>query len=192
MSSRRRARDCIATERTLLRPWRESDREPFARINADPDVMRHFPSTLSRKASDDLFDLLESARQERGFGIWAIELPGVAPLVGFVGLHEATFEAKFTPCIEIGWRLDAPYWGRGLAFEASRAALAEGFAALGVDEILAWTAAGNVRSRVLMDRLGMVRDEAKDFDHPRIPAGDPLRAHVLYRLSSEAFSLSHP
>lgn len=168
----------LRTERLLLRRWNDADRAPFATLNADPRVMEHFPALLTRTESDALVDRIEAGFQEHGFGLWAIELDG--SFVGFTGLSVPTFEAPFLPGVEIGWRLAAEAWGRGVATEAARAALADGFERVEVREVLSFTAAVNVRSERVMQRLGMRPDGA--FDHPRVPAGSPLRRHVLYRL----------
>jgi len=170
----------LATERLLLRGWREEDLEPFAKLNADPRVMEYFPSTMTREESDAFVEYIVGHFAERGFGLWAVEAPGVAPFVGFVGLNAPTFEAHFTPCVEIGWRLDAPFWGKGYATEAARAALAFGFEEAGLEEILSWTTPLNAPSVAVMKRLGMRFDG--EFDHPRLPEGHRLRRHVLYRL----------
>ena len=173
----------MRTERLLLRRWRPSDRAPFAALNADPRVMRHFPATLSRAESDAYAERIEAHFAEHGFGLWAVEAPDLAAFIGFVGLSVPRFEAPFTPCVEIGWRLAAEHWGRGYAPEAARAALAFGFETLALAEILSFTAAANQPSRRVMEKLGMTHDPADDFDHPALPEGHALRRHVLYRLS---------
>lgn len=172
----------LRTERLLLRPWRDDDLEPFAALNANLSVMEHFPSPLCRVESDTLAARLAADLAERGFGYWAVEVPGVAPFIGFVGLGVPSFQAHFTPCVEVGWRLARQHWGRGYASEAARAALRFGFERAVSDEIVAFTTPGNLRSRRLMESLGMVRDPADDFDHPLLEQGHPLRRHVLYRL----------
>ncbi len=171
----------LRTERLLLRRWTGSDREPFAALNADPRVMEHFPALLTPQESAAMIARIEEHFERHGFGLWAVEIPGAAPCVG---LSVPRFEARFTPCIEIGWRLAADYWGRGYATEAARAALAFGFETLGLAEILSFTATENARSRRVMERLGMTHDPADDFDHPLLPAGHRLRRHVLYRLGN--------
>lgn len=175
----------LRTERLLLRAWRDSDRVPFAELNADPVVMEHFPSTLDRATSDAMVDRILDRWAAGRPSLWAVEVPGGAEFIGFVGLLEPSFVAAFTPCVEIGWRLAAPSWGRGYAPEAARAALAHGFDTLGADEIVSFTAPANANSRRVMEKLGMHHDPADDFDHPNLPEGDPLRRHVLYRLSAE-------
>ena len=171
----------LRTERLLLRRWRPEDREPFAALNADLRVMEHFPSTLTRAQSDAGADSIEVHFDRHGFGLWAVEVPGVTAFAGFVGLAVPSFEAAFTPCVEIGWRLGADYWGRGYATEAARAALSYGFGTLRLTEIVSFTVPGNIRSIRVMERVNMTRDPHGDFDHPRIPEGHPLRRHVLYR-----------
>lgn len=144
--------------------------------------MEHFPAPLSLAESDAFAAQVRREMDERGFGLWAVEVPGVAPFVGFTGLAVPRFRAHFTPCVEVGWRIAREHWGRGYATEAARAALAHGFAALGLEEIVSFTAAGNLRSRRVMEKLGMTHDPADDFEHPSLPPGHPLRRHVLYRI----------
>ena len=168
----------LRTERLVLRRWREGDREPFARMNADPQVMRFFPAPLSRVESDAFVDRIERQFDERGYGLWALEIPGAATFIGYVGLELHPYFA--VP--EIGWRLDRPYWGKGYATEAARAAVADGFDRIGLDEIISFTTPLNIPSIRVMERLGMTHDPADDFDHPNVPAGHAFRRHVLYRL----------
>ncbi len=170
------------TERLVLRQWREDDREPFAAMNADPEVMRHFPTVLDREASDAVLDRLRAAVEEQGWGLWAVERADTGQLLGFTGLSVPRHPLPFMPCVEVGWRLTRPAWGHGFATEAAREALRVGFDELGLDEVVSFAAVDNTRSRAVMERLGMTRDPADDFDHPALPAGDPLRRHVLYRL----------
>ncbi len=171
----------LETNRLLLRAWRSEDLAPFAALNADPRVMEHFPAPLSRAESDALAERIQAHFDAHGFGVWAVEAPGVAAFAGFVGLAVPRFEAHFTPCVEIGWRLAAEHWGRGYATEGARAAMAFGFESLELDEIVSFTAPANVRSVRVMEKLGMTRDPEEDFDHPSLPEGHPLRRHVLYR-----------
>ena len=165
-----------------MRRWREGDREPFAAINADPAVMEHFPVTLTRAQSDELIDAIEAAFDRDGHGLWALEVRSSGELVGFAGLAVPVFEAHFTPAVEVGWRLARTAWGNGYATEAGRAALEFGFQRAGLGEIVSFTSVGNVRSRAVMERIGMSRDPEDDFDNPQIPPGHPLRPHVLYRV----------
>lgn len=176
----------LKTERLILRRWRASDREPFRAMNADPRVMEFFPSTLAAAESDALAERIERHFDAHGFGLFATELRATSSFIGFVGLTVPAFEATFTPCVEIGWRLAANVWGRGLATEAAREALRHGFGEAKLTEILSWTAVANIRSRRVMEKLGMTHDPADDFDHPRLPEGHPLRRHVLYRLKPAA------
>jgi RimJ/RimL family protein N-acetyltransferase len=158
------------------------DREPFAVMNADARVNEFLPGPLSREQSDALADRIAAHFDEHGFGLWAVEIPGVAPFAGFVGLAVPRFEAHFTPCVEIGWRLSADCWGRGYATEGARAALAFAFEDLKLDEVVSMTVPDNLRSRRVMEKLGLSRDPADDFDHPLLPEGHRLRRHVLYRI----------
>jgi len=171
----------LRTNRLLLRRWRPEDREPFAALNADPRVMEHFPAVLSREESDALAARMETHFDGHGFGRWAVEIVGVTPFAGFVGLSIPHFQAPFVPCVEIGWRLATDFWGRGYATEGAKAALAFGFYELGLKEIISFTVPENLRSRRVMEKIGMTYDPKDDFDHPLLPAGHPLRPHVLYR-----------
>jgi RimJ/RimL family protein N-acetyltransferase len=174
--------------RVQLRRWRVEDRAPFAAMNSDPRVMEFFRSPLTRDDSDAMADRIERHFDEYGFGLWALEVPGVAPFIGFAGLTWARFDAHFTPAVEIGWRLAFLYWGRGYATEAARLALAFGFDVLALEETVSFTAVGNRRSRAVMERLGMRRDPVGDFDYPGFPEGHPMRRHVLYRIGSDRYS----
>ena len=171
----------LRAPRLLLRRWRKADSAPFAAISADPAVMAMLLPLADRAASDAWIADACAHWAAHGFGLFAVELPGEAPLIGAVGLHRAPFAAPFPP-VEIAWRLARSYWGRGYATEAARAAIADGFTRLGLDEIVAYTVPHNLRSRRVMERLGMCRDPNDDFDHPRLPPGRALRRHVLYRL----------
>jgi RimJ/RimL family protein N-acetyltransferase len=165
-----------------LRQWRDSDLEPYAAMNADPEVMRYFPAALSREQSQVSLARQRSLIEQRGWGLWALDVDGV--FAGFTGLAIPSFEAPFMPCVEVGWRLRREYWGRGVAFRGALQALEYGFSVLKLAEIVSFTAAVNAPSRRLMERLSFVRDAASDFDHPSIPKGHPLRPHVLYRKKS--------
>ena len=171
----------LVTERLVLRTWRPEDRAPFAALNADPVVVEYLAGPLDRAASDALVSNHEAHWAAEGFGMWAVEVPGVAPFVGSVGLRRVPAGLPFTPAVEVAWRLARQFWGHGYATEAARAAVTFGFDPAGLDEVVSFTAVGNARSRRVMERLGMTRDAAGDFEHPRLAVGDPLRAHVLYR-----------
>lgn len=173
----------VETERLLLREWREDDLEPFAALNADPVVMEHFPSTLTREASDALVDRINAHFAEHGYGLWALEVGDTGEFIGFTGLAWQTYPAHFTPAVEVGWRLQRSAWGHGYASEAARAALAVGFENAGLDEIVSLTAVTNVRSQRVMQRIGMTRDPADDFLHPNVPDGHRVQPHVLYRIA---------
>jgi RimJ/RimL family protein N-acetyltransferase len=171
----------LRTDRLILRRWLPDDRVPFAALNSDPRVMEHFPAALSREESDALADRIDAHFTRYQFGLWAMEIPQRTSFAGFVGLALPGFEAHFTPCVEIGWRLAAAHWGFGYATEAARAVLTFGFERLALDEIVSFTTVENYRSRRVMERIGMVHDPGDDFDHPALPDGHPLRRHVLYR-----------
>jgi len=173
----------LTTPRLRLRSWRNDDLPSFATLNADPRVMEFFPKLLTQAESDASAAAIRENCESRGFGLWAVEILRATTFIGFVGLNVPRFEAHFTPCVEIGWRLAFEHWHRGFATEAARAAVRFGFEQLNLQEIVSFTVPENVRSRRVMERLGMTHDAAEDFDHPVLPVGHPLRRHVLYRLS---------
>jgi len=174
----------LETPRLLLRPWRDEDLAPFAALNADRRVMEFFPSTLTRVESDTFAERIRAHFAEWGYGLWAAEVPGVVPFVGFVGLQWTTFEAAFTPALEVGFRLAAECWGRGYATEGGRAALRFAFEQAGLEEVVSFTAEVNPRAPRAIEKLGLVRDSDGDFDHPRLPPGHWLRRHRLFRVRS--------
>ena len=173
----------LTTARLRLRAWGERDLAPFAALNADPRVTEFFPGPLTRAESDALVAHIKAHFVQHGFGLWAVQVAGVADFIGFVGLAVPTFQAHFTPCVEIAWRLAFDHWGHGYSTEAATAALEFAFDHLRRDEIVSFTVPDNLRSRQVMGRLGMRRSPEDDFDHPALPEGHPLRRHVLYRLS---------
>ncbi|MGW8247507.1 MAG: GNAT family N-acetyltransferase [Acidiferrobacterales bacterium] len=172
------------TDRLRLRQWRDNDREPFARMNADPRVMEFFPTVLSRADSDALMDRCQSLITEQGWGLWAVEKRDNDEFIGFVGLNRPAYDLPFSPCVEIGWRLGFEHWGKGYATEAAQSALRTGFEQLGFPEIVSYTPVNNKRSRAVMERLHM-RDTGETFQHPMVQPGSPLRLHCLYRLTFE-------
>ncbi len=183
----------LRTERLVLREWWDEDLDPFAAMNADPEVMRFLVKQMARVESDYRAAQIREHFRIHGFGKWAVEVRDTARFIGFVGIEQVTFEAPFTPNVEIGWRLAREAWGQGFATEAARAAMTFGFDKLGLNEIVSFTVPDNVPSRRVMERLGMTRDPAEDFDHPFLAEGHPLRKHVLYRLSrSECVGVSPP
>jgi RimJ/RimL family protein N-acetyltransferase len=171
----------IATQRLVLRRWRDDDLAPFAALNGDQTAMRFMPSVMTADETRAMVERIRAHFDAHGFGPWAVEVPGVAPFIGFVGLQRPAFEAHFTPCVEIGWRLLPAYWGKGYASEAAAAALRFGFEDLNLDQIVSLTVLANKPSWSVMERIGMTRDPADDFDHPRLAEGHPLRRHILYR-----------
>jgi RimJ/RimL family protein N-acetyltransferase len=172
----------LDTARLKLRHWSAADLAPFAALNADPEVMRFMPGALSRSQSDAFAWACQAQLERQGFGLWAAEVREGAPFIGYVGIRAPTFEAPFTPCIEVGWRLARDSWGHGYAIEAARACLTLAFGALALPEILSFTVPANTRSRAVMERLGMTLDPGGAFEHPRLPEGHALRHHLLYRL----------
>ena len=180
----------VRTERLLLRRWRDADREPFAAMNADPAVVEHLQGPMSREGSDDFSDRIERHWDEHGWGLWAVEVPEVAPFIGYVGLWPADYVEP--GMVEVGWRLAREHWGHGYATEAARAALEYGFTDVGLAEIVSFTVPQNERSWRVMERIGLVRDPGGDFDHPRVdPVVHPeLVRHVFYRLSRDGWLFS--
>src|SRR5262245_23363458 len=174
----------LRTDRLVLRRWQDIDRGPFAALNADPVVMEHFPAMLTREQSDTMVDVIEAGFDKHGFGLWALEIAETGEFIGFTGLSVVRFDAPFAPAVEVGWRLARPYWGHGYASEAARRSIAYGLDEERLPEIVSFTYVGNLRSRAVMERVGMTRDPADDFDHPRLPIDSRLRPHGLYRTRS--------
>jgi RimJ/RimL family protein N-acetyltransferase len=175
--------ESLKTDRLLLRRWRESDRLPFQAMNADPRVMEFMPSLLAPAESDALITRIESHFARHGLGLFAAERLDDATFAGFIGLSVPAFDAHFMPAVEIGWRLAFDFWGQGLATEGARAVAHYAFDEVGLDSIVSFTVPANMRSRRVMERIGMTHDPRDDFDHPGLPKGHPLRHHVLFRLS---------
>jgi RimJ/RimL family protein N-acetyltransferase len=174
--------ESLTTGRLLLRRWRDADRQPFQILNADPRVMEFMPRQLAPEASDDMIVRIEQHFDRHGFGLFAAELIAEKAFLGFIGLSVPAFDAPFMPAVEIGWRLAAEYWGQGLATEGARAVARHAFETAGLASLVSFTVPQNLRSRRVMEKLGMAHDPSDDFDHPRLPEGHPLRRHVLYRL----------
>jgi RimJ/RimL family protein N-acetyltransferase len=172
------------TERLRLRQWCPSDLEPFAALNADPRVMEFFPSVLGREASNAAVERWQAQIEARGWGLWAAEIRSTKEFIGFIGLQVPIAPLPFSPCVEVGWRLARNYWGRGYATEGARGAICQGFVQLGLAEIVSFTAVGNLKSRAVMERLGMQAAEGT-FEHPGVPEGSPVREHCLYRLTRD-------
>ena len=172
----------LVTERLMLRPWWDDDWERMAAINADPQVMRFMMGVQSREESDRAMARMLVQTMQDGFGPWAVEAPRIAPLIGRVGARRVKTGLPCAPCVELVWRIGQPWWGLGYAMEAARAAIADLFEVHGVAEVVAVTSVLNAASIRVMDKLGMTRDPAEDFDHPLVPAGHHLSRHLLYRL----------
>lgn len=170
----------LATKRLTLRRWRDDDRVPFAELNADPAVMEFFVAPLTREQSDDFVDRIGAHFDAHGWGLWAVEVADSNAFIGYVGLWTPSWNPAL---VEVGWRLARASWGNGFATEAARAAIDDGFGRLDLPEIVSFTAVDNIRSQRVMQKIGMRRDPAEDFDHPSIPAGHPLCRHVLYRIT---------
>jgi ribosomal-protein-alanine N-acetyltransferase len=171
----------IRTERLVLRRWTDADRPAFYDLNSDPVVMATIAPVMDRAQSDSLMDRIEAGFDVHGFGLWCVELDGVS--IGFTGLSVPWFRDG----VEVGWRIRSAWWGHGYAPEAARAALAVAFDEIGLDEVISFTAATNTNSQRVMQKIGMTRDPSGDFDHPSLAAGNPLRAHVLYRLTAARY-----
>ncbi|HEX8437889.1 GNAT family N-acetyltransferase [Archangium sp.] len=183
----------LHTERLWLRPWRDEDVDAFATLNADPRAMEHFPALLSRQETEAVVARFRAHFAHHGWGLWAVEVPGVAPFIGFVGLYTVPFQAPFTPAVEVGWRLAPAHWSHGYATEGARAVLELAFQRLALPEVVSFTVPANVRSRRVMEKLGLHHSPEEDFDHPRLPEGHALRRHVLYRVKrSEWLALRGP
>lgn len=182
-----RKKSIIQTERLILRQWRQEDLEPFAQLNADPRVREYFPGVLSRQESDASVELMSNHIEKYAWGFWAASLIETDEFIGFIGLEDVHFSAPFnrsTPAIEIGWRLAYNYWGKGYATEGAKGALQYGFNTLNLEEIVSFTAVQNMRSRRVMEKIGMYHDEKDDFNHPKLREDHPLKQHVLYRIKS--------
>jgi RimJ/RimL family protein N-acetyltransferase len=174
-----------STDRLILRHWLPSDYAAFAAINVDPEVMRFMPHPLSTEESDSLIKQIDMYFQIHGFGAYAVELRADHTFIGYIGLSTPSFQASFTPCVEIAWRLASNAWNRGLATEGARAVLKIAFERLHLNSIVSFTAEQNLASQRVMQKIGMKRDPSEDFEHPSLPPGHPLRRHVLYRLRAE-------
>jgi 3-dehydroquinate dehydratase/shikimate dehydrogenase len=174
----------IRTNRLILRQWDSTDLEPFANLNADPRVREHFPGIQTKKESDLSASIISDHIKKYGWGLWAAALIQTGEFIGFIGLAEVPFKTEFTPAVEIGWRLAFEYWGKGYATEGAKASISYGFNTLNLNEIVSFTAVKNMRSRAVMERIGMHHDPDGDFDHPKIQESSPVKRQVLYRLKA--------
>jgi RimJ/RimL family protein N-acetyltransferase len=172
----------LETDRLRLRQWKPADRELFAKLNADLQVMEFFPNVLSQEESDAMADRIQALIEQQGWDLWAVEIKNTQQFIGYVGLHVPTYELPFNPCVEVGWRLAHEHWGQGYAPEAALEALKFGFESLNLSEIVSFTALNNHRSQRVMEKIGMQRSP-ETFQHPGVPIGGKLREHCLYRLS---------
>ncbi len=179
------------TNRLLVRPWRESDKAAFWRMNAKPEVTRHLLPVSDKAGSDARADSIIQHFSDYGFGLWVVELPGICPFIGFTGLRHVPYQAPFIPAVEVAWRFDPAFWGKGYATEAARACLQFGFNTLKLSEIVAITRPDNVRSRAVMTRLGMTHEQADDFEMPLPPEQAHMRMHVLYRTGPDVTNLKN-
>ncbi len=176
--------ETLTTPRLILRRWRDEDRLPFQAINADARVMEFFPALATPEETDQMIERIEQHFDRYGCGLFAAELIETKAFIGFVGLNVPGFDAPFMPAVEIGWRLAFEHWGRGLATEGAQAVVRHAFETLRLPGLVSFTSTGNLRSRRVMEKIGMTHDPADDFDHPRLSEGHPLRRHLLYRLAA--------
>jgi len=172
------------TDRLFLRRWSDADSEVFASINADPQVMQHFPSVYSRERSDEMMQLCNSEIDKYGFSFWAVDRKDTGELIGFVGLHNFEADLNFCPCVEIGWRLARSQWGNGFASEAALLSLSLGFTKFGLSDIYSFTTLGNARSQAVMERIGM-SDTSCNFMHPSVSPESGLQEHCLYKITKD-------
>lgn len=178
----------LETERLILREWKKSDHEKFARINHDPLIMEYFPRTLDAKDTDKLVERFQKHFKKYGYGFYALELKESGEFIGFVGINHVEIDVPFKPAVEIAWRLDYEYWGQGYATEAAQAVLRHAFSELGLKEVVAYTVFDNNRAIHIIEKLGMKRDPKGDFSYPKLPDDHPMSRHVLYRLKQKDFN----
>ncbi|ENX34462.1 hypothetical protein F889_01744 [Acinetobacter colistiniresistens] len=175
----------IETARLRLRQWQAQDSACFAAMSTHPQVMQYFPKLLTRAESDAMIDKMQSIIETQGWGLWAVELKQNQQFIGFVGLHDQPTQFSFSPCVEIGWRLDHAYWGQGYAPEAAQAALAFAFNQLKLDKVVAFTTLENAKSQTVMRKLRMKK--VSEFQHPALATEHPLSWHVLYEILKSDF-----
>lgn len=181
----------IQTSRLILRNWTKEDMEPFAALNQDPRVMEFFPGLISRQDSDQFVKIVSDHISDFGWGFWAASLIETGEFIGFIGLKNVSFTAHFIPAVEVGWRLAFKHWGKGYATEGAKAALKYAFETLQLGEVVSFTTTQNIRSRHVMEKIGMHHDPKDDFDHPKLSEGHPLRRHVLYRLKNNQYKSNY-
>ena len=175
----------MKTQRLHLRTWQDSDLAPFCKLNEDTRVMAHFPKPLTEDETKSVIQRIQTHFETHGFGLWAVTVNDTQEFIGYVGLNIPHFEAHFTPCVEIGWRLSANHWGKGYATEAAQTVLKYAFETLKLNEIVSFTVPKNTRSIRVMEKIGMKRDFNGDFMHPKLPPTHPLAMHILYRISQK-------
>lgn len=174
--------DYLETDRLILRSWRAEDLEPFYNLCADPVVMEYFPALLSREEAQAMIDRMVTNQKNDGYSFMPCVRKDTGQMIGFVGLSYFTKPTHFSPCVEVGWRLDKDHWGLGFAPEAAKACLHYAFDILKVPEVIAMTAVPNLKSRKVMEKIGMTYNPSDDFDHPSVDDGHWLKRHVLYRI----------
>ncbi|MBL8510828.1 MAG: GNAT family N-acetyltransferase [Betaproteobacteria bacterium] len=179
----------LRTPRVSLRQWKDSDMADWITMNADPEVRQYFPTVLTAEMAFAEAGRIRAAFSQRGWGLWAVEVPGVFVFAGFVGLMVPAYEAPWMPAVEIGWRLRRDAWGKGYASEGAEAALQFAFQHLALPEVVAISVPTNTPSHKVMERLGMVRDTSADFDHPKVPADWPYKRHILHRHTKATWAM---
>lgn len=172
----------IETERLILRTWEEDDMNAYYSLNQDPKVVEFLFKMTSINQARAFIETMNRQFNAHGYTIFALEEKQTGKWIGFTGLNAPVWSERFTPCVEIGWRIRSDCWGHGYATEAAKAILDYGFKMCALDEILAWTVPANIRSIRVMEKIGMMRDFNGDFYHPEIPSGHPLSKHILYRI----------
>ncbi|MBN8827716.1 MAG: GNAT family N-acetyltransferase [Sphingobacteriia bacterium] len=178
----------LEAERVILREWKEEDVEPFAKINQDPKVMEFMPKLLTKQEVNEWIERIKLHFKNNNFGMFACELKETKKFIGYIGLQNVAFEASFTPCVEVAWRLASDHWGKGLATEGAKRVLEFAFNDLKLKEVLAFTVPKNLPSRRVMEKLGMTHDPKENFNHPKLPLEHPLSLHVLYRIKEDFFN----
>lgn len=172
----------IETERLYLRNWIEEDIAPYYSLNQHPKVIEFLREPLTMQQVEDFIVAANQHQTKHGYTLWAVEPKNRPTCIGFIGLNYTTWEAPFTPAVEVGWRLDADWWGKGYATEGAKACLVYGFNTCGLQEIVSFTVSENNRSRRVMEKIGLIRDVNGDFAHPKLEPDHPLSKHVLYRI----------
>lgn len=171
----------LETQRLILRSFQMTDLDAMAAIDADPKVCEFLPALGTRENTAAGIQRIIDHEQQKGFSLYAVELKTTREMIGWIGLMTPSFDAHFTPAVEIGWRLAPGHWNQGYATEGAQAILGYAFTTLGLEEVVSFTVEGNLASRRVMEKIGLQHDPVDDFRHPKLP-GHRLEKHVLYRL----------